>query len=288
MVSSTPARTAVCASSVGHRLSAELAATVLDIPQNPLDVDHLGRWHRRARVGPDSRDHRSGRSLGLAGGHPNGRATRGAPSRCPVDLLRRRRTPLSALRHRPTPKRTSPSSKPSIRGRGRCERNICDLKDTGLAKFPSRAVSPSTRCGSPWCSWRATCSAWMKGLCLEGALAKAEPKRLRYTLLHTAGLMVRSARRTTVRIAAGWPWADEIVGASGDYRAGPPPSPDLTAAHWRHPHARPLARTRSETFLGPSDTQAPFGSASDHLVTRPSYPTQTVTQNRRTGSGRSY
>jgi len=57
--------------------------------------------------------------------------------------------------------------------------------------------------------------AWMKGLCLEGALAKAEPKRLRYTLLHTAGLMVRSARRTTVRIAAGWPWADEIVAAFG-------------------------------------------------------------------------
>ena len=49
--------------------------------------------------------------------------------------------------------------------------------------------------------------AWMKGLCLEGELARAEPKRLRYTVLHAAGLMVRSARRTTVRIAAGWPWA---------------------------------------------------------------------------------
>ena len=43
--------------------------------------------------------------------------------------------------------------------------------------------------------------AWMKGLCLEGELARAEPKRLRYTLLHSAGVVVRSARRTTLRIA---------------------------------------------------------------------------------------
>ena len=35
--------------------------------------------------------------------------------------------------------------------------------------------------------------AWMRGLCLEGALQKAEPKRLRYTLFHSAGILVRSA-----------------------------------------------------------------------------------------------
>ena len=52
---------------------------------------------------------------------------------------------------------------------------------------------------------------WMKGLCLESELARAEPKRLRYTLLHTAGVLVRSARRTTLRIAEGWPWADDLV-----------------------------------------------------------------------------
>jgi len=46
-------------------------------------------------------------------------------------------------------------------------------------------------------------------------MASAEPKRLRYTLLHTAGVIVRSARRTTLRIAEGWPWADDLVDAFG-------------------------------------------------------------------------
>ena len=50
--------------------------------------------------------------------------------------------------------------------------------------------------------------------CASRALwQKAEPKRLRYALLHSAGILVRSARRTTLRIAAGWPWADDLVAA---------------------------------------------------------------------------
>ncbi len=57
--------------------------------------------------------------------------------------------------------------------------------------------------------------AWAKGLCLDGELAHAEPKRLRYRLLHTAAIVVRSARRTTLRIAEGWPWAEELVAAFG-------------------------------------------------------------------------
>jgi hypothetical protein len=34
-------------------------------------------------------------------------------------------------------------------------------------------------------------------------------------LLHTAGVVATSARRTTVRIAEGWPWADQLVAAFG-------------------------------------------------------------------------
>jgi hypothetical protein len=50
----------------------------------------------------------------------------------------------------------------------------------------------------------------MKGLCLDGELARAEPKRLRYTLLYAAGVLVSSARRTTLHVAQDWPWADEL------------------------------------------------------------------------------
>ena len=42
----------------------------------------------------------------------------------------------------------------------------------------------------------------------DSELVRAEPKRLRYCLLDAAGVLVRSARCTTVRIAEGWPWAD--------------------------------------------------------------------------------
>ena len=55
--------------------------------------------------------------------------------------------------------------------------------------------------------------AWTKELCLDGALALAEPKRLRYAFLHCAGRIVHSARRVTVRIQDGWPWQDELVAA---------------------------------------------------------------------------
>jgi len=55
--------------------------------------------------------------------------------------------------------------------------------------------------------------AWLRGICLDGDLAHAQPKRLRYCLFHTAGLLVRSGRRTTVRIAERWPWADQLVAA---------------------------------------------------------------------------
>jgi hypothetical protein len=101
-----------------------------------------------------------------------------------------------------------------FRGRGRIECAIRDAKDTGLANLPSHSFAINA-------AWLATvliaCDllAWTKKLCLDGELAKAEPKRLRYTLLHAAGLLVSSARRKSVRIASGWPWADDLVDAFG-------------------------------------------------------------------------
>jgi hypothetical protein len=100
------------------------------------------------------------------------------------------------------------------RGRGRVECAIRDAKDTGLANLPSHSFAIN----AAWLTVVLIASdllAWMKGLCLEGELARAEPKRLRYTLLHAAGILISSARRRSVRIAAGWPWADELVGAFG-------------------------------------------------------------------------
>jgi hypothetical protein len=100
------------------------------------------------------------------------------------------------------------------RGRGRCECAIRDSKDTGLGHFPSASFAIN----AAWLTlvlMAGDLLAWTKGLCLNGDLAKAEPKRLRYTLLHTAGVVVRSARRTTLRLSESWPWTDQLVEAFG-------------------------------------------------------------------------
>ena len=66
--------------------------------------------------------------------------------------------------------------------------------------------------------------AWTQHLCLDGELARAEPKRLRYCLFHTAGLIVRSGRRTSLRLADGWPWADQLARAFHRLRTLPLPA----------------------------------------------------------------
>jgi hypothetical protein len=58
---------------------------------------------------------------------------------------------------------------------------------------------------------------------LDSELALAEPKRLRYQLLHTAARIVRTARRTYLRIAERWPWADDLATAFNRLAALPRP-----------------------------------------------------------------
>ncbi len=98
------------------------------------------------------------------------------------------------------------------RGRGRAEKRICDAKDTGLANLPSANFAIN----AAWTQLVLIAQdllAWTKLLCLDGDLAHAEPKRLRYTLLHAAGIIARSGRRTRLRVAVGWPWTDQLVNA---------------------------------------------------------------------------
>jgi len=54
-------------------------------------------------------------------------------------------------------------------------------------------------------------------------LARAEPKKLRYRLLHVAARITRSARRTRLRIAEHWPWATDLVTAFARLAALPKP-----------------------------------------------------------------
>ena len=55
--------------------------------------------------------------------------------------------------------------------------------------------------------------AWTQTTLLDGDLAVMETKLLRYRLLHVAARILTHGRQTIVKIADGWPWADQLVAA---------------------------------------------------------------------------
>ena len=94
----------------------------------------------------------------------------------------------------------------------RVEDRIRTGKDCGIGHFPSRSLAINTA----WLTaslLAATLLAWLRHLALDGDLAKAEPKALRYRVLHACARLVRSARRRQLRIPATWPWAGDITAA---------------------------------------------------------------------------
>ncbi len=98
------------------------------------------------------------------------------------------------------------------RGRGRAERQICDTKATGLTNLPSHSFAINTA----WLQLTLVAHdllAWTRLLVLDGDLAAAEPKRLRYCLFHTAGQIVTTGRRRFCRLSSTWPWTRELVDA---------------------------------------------------------------------------
>ena len=108
------------------------------------------------------------------------------------------------------------------RGHARVEDRIRTGKDTGFGRFPSRVFAIN----AAWLELALTgidLLAWTQHLLLDGDLATAEPKKLRYQLLHVAARITRSARRTRLRIAANWPWAEQVVTAFTRLTALPRP-----------------------------------------------------------------
>lgn len=52
--------------------------------------------------------------------------------------------------------------------------------------------------------------AWTAMVCLDGALARAEPATVRYQLLHVAARIARRGRDLYLRIDETWPWRDQL------------------------------------------------------------------------------
>jgi hypothetical protein len=55
--------------------------------------------------------------------------------------------------------------------------------------------------------------AWMQMLALTGKARRWEPKRLRLRIFTCAGRIVRGGRHLKLRLAASWPWAQQITTA---------------------------------------------------------------------------
>jgi Transposase DDE domain group 1 len=95
-------------------------------------------------------------------------------------------------------------------------------KDCGFGRFPSRTFAIN----QAWLELALTgidLLAWTQHLLLDGELALAEPKKLRYRLLYVAARLTRTARQTRLRIGATWPWTTELATAFTRLAALPQP-----------------------------------------------------------------
>jgi hypothetical protein len=98
------------------------------------------------------------------------------------------------------------------RARARVEDHIRNDKDTGLRNLPFRDFEHN-RVWLQLVLIAHDLIAWTQRLLLTGELARAEPKRLRYRLLHVAARLAFHARTATLRLQASWPWAGELAAA---------------------------------------------------------------------------
>jgi hypothetical protein len=98
------------------------------------------------------------------------------------------------------------------RQRANAEDHIRNDKDTGLRNMPFRDFEHNR----VWLMLTRIAHdliVWTQRLLLTGELARAEPKRLRYRLLHVAARLAFHARKATLRIHHAWPWAHALADA---------------------------------------------------------------------------
>ena len=110
-----------------------------------------------------------------------------------------------------------PDDEPAVlerrhRERARVEDRIRAAKDSGLDNLPFRDFDAN----AVWLELvlvNQDLVYYAQTLCLDGQLARCEPKRLRYRLLHCAGRLTFHARQASLRLPHSWPWAGELAAA---------------------------------------------------------------------------
>ena len=134
------------------------------------------------------------------------------------------------------------------RGRARVEDHIRNDKDTGMRNMPFRDFEHN----QVWLQIVAIAHdllRWTQRLLLPGQLARAEPKRLRYRLLHVAARLAFHARTATLGCKTTGP--GPLISpprSSASKRSQPRPDPaDQPHDYQTHPaHARPAKPARAD------------------------------------------
>jgi len=98
------------------------------------------------------------------------------------------------------------------RRHGEVENRIKNAKDCGLERMPFHRFDAN----AAWMEMvlaAADLLVWCQQLLLDGELAVAEPRTLRYRLLHVAGRLVRRARQLWLRLPGQSPWTSDLLDA---------------------------------------------------------------------------
>lgn len=104
------------------------------------------------------------------------------------------------------------------RGHARVEDRIRTWKTCGLGNLPFEDFVRN----QAWLAATIIATnllAWTQLVCLDGDLAKAEPKTLRYRLLHVAARLATRGRQLHLRIDDTWPWRHQLLAAFQRLRA---------------------------------------------------------------------
>ena len=205
---------------IGHR--GEVRERRADDARSALDCGHRACWIEEAHVTE---------LTGLLREGPGGDQLEGWPESMRIFARRERPHPgakLSLFEHEDGYRcqlwvTNLPAGTKGWRGQNACidaghrvharvEDSIRTGKATGAGRFPSHDYKFS----QAWLTAAMMAQillAWLKLLALDGDLARAEPKTLRYRVLHAAARLVHGGRRRRWKIAANWPWAGAIARA---------------------------------------------------------------------------
>jgi len=107
------------------------------------------------------------------------------------------------------------------RGHARVEDRVRCWKACGLSNLPFDGFCAN----EAWVAVSviaAALLAWSQMTCFDGALAKAEPKTMRYRVLHVAAVLVHRGRDLILRLDETWPWASELATSFARLRAAFP------------------------------------------------------------------